>query len=227
MTTEIKVRTWIWVTFATVVVLGGGFTYWNMKGNKSTVSPTISPTPTIISKVSPSASAKTTATPTGERTATYSSNPTATPANSFSGSINANNTSYKITFTKPQGFEVKENSNQIELAQNGKTLITLSNYENWCGNAEEVAHRHIRAVNKNAYFDPYTIYSELKSIEVDGKDAAQWTWGQSQTKYKDTIIKYKSESDPNCNDSLFILGDIGNGLSENDYDSILSSLKIT
>ncbi|KKQ18708.1 MAG: Ocelliless [Berkelbacteria bacterium GW2011_GWA1_36_9] len=75
MTTEIKVRTWIWVTFATVVILGGGFTYWNVKGNKSTVSPTVSPTPTIISKVSPSASAKTTATPTGEQTPSTTATP--------------------------------------------------------------------------------------------------------------------------------------------------------
>lgn len=57
MTYETKVRTWLWVVLATVVVLGGGFTYWYTQGNKNIVSSTISPTPTLsTAKKSPTTS---------------------------------------------------------------------------------------------------------------------------------------------------------------------------
>lgn len=57
MTTEAKVRPWLLIVLAVVVILGGGFTYWNLKGNKSIVSPTTSPTPTLsTAKKTPTAS---------------------------------------------------------------------------------------------------------------------------------------------------------------------------
>jgi len=62
-----------------VVVLGGGFTYWNLKGNKSTVSPTISPTPTKSVAVSSSASASTNKTATPATTNTPTPSSTVTP----------------------------------------------------------------------------------------------------------------------------------------------------
>ncbi|MFA6492534.1 MAG: hypothetical protein WCV58_00055 [Patescibacteria group bacterium] len=44
MTKEFKVRTWLWVVLATVVILGGGFTYWNAKGSKEVAKTITSPT---------------------------------------------------------------------------------------------------------------------------------------------------------------------------------------
>lgn len=75
MTYDIKIRTWLLIILAVVVVLGGGYTYWNLKGNKQTSTAITSPTPTISSAISPSVG--TTASPTGNQTATPA--PTATP----------------------------------------------------------------------------------------------------------------------------------------------------
>ncbi|MCL5406903.1 MAG: hypothetical protein M1429_00160 [Patescibacteria group bacterium] len=111
MTTEIKVRTWLWVVLATVLVLGGGFTYWYNKGNKSIVSPTTSPTPTKSATVSPSTSARTTTTPTGNQTPSATSTP-AVETKSFEATIPSTNTgsldcNITISFKYPSNLLVR------------------------------------------------------------------------------------------------------------------------
>lgn len=58
MSMEFKVRKWLWIVLATVVVLGGGFTYWYVYGNKSITTTTTIPTPakTAVASSSPTIS---------------------------------------------------------------------------------------------------------------------------------------------------------------------------
>lgn len=96
MNQQPKVRKWLWIVLATVIVLGGGFTYWYVSGNKSTTSTKTSPTPTKSATVSPSASGSaTTSTPTSEKTSTpaVTSTPTPTPQS-----------------TPPDGWKIDKNS---------------------------------------------------------------------------------------------------------------------
>lgn len=58
MSMEFKVRKWLWIVLIVVVVLGGGFTFWYIYGNKSTIIPTpeqsAMPSGLPINSVSPS-----------------------------------------------------------------------------------------------------------------------------------------------------------------------------
>jgi len=80
MSMEPKVRTWLWVVLATVIVLGGGITYWYVYGSKGTFSPTISPTTgrSAVTSASPGATATSSKTSTPGQTATPTATPTST-----------------------------------------------------------------------------------------------------------------------------------------------------
>lgn len=80
MTYEAKVRPWLLIVLAVVVVAGGIFTWWNVYRNKGATTTKTSPTPTTSAVSSPTASAGAkTATPTPGQTATPAATATPTP----------------------------------------------------------------------------------------------------------------------------------------------------
>lgn len=95
MSMKFKVRTWLWAVLALVIVLGGGLTYWQVKGNKEATSPKTSPSATKSAVISLSAGITTS--PTSGKTSTpsnNSANPTATPTYPPAGWKVVNSTIY-------------------------------------------------------------------------------------------------------------------------------------
>lgn len=141
------VRKWLWIVLATVIVLGGGFTYWYVYGNKGTTTTKTSPTPVKTATISPSANIKNSPTP-------------------------IDTTNWKTYSDGSYGYEIKYPTNwqykiiskdQIEFTETGKTY-QIEGLETY------LVGIFIRDNTKNQ--TPIEIANELKSTLGEAKDKA-------------------------------------------------------
>lgn len=235
MTYEIKVRKWLWIALVIVVILGGGFTYWNVKGSKKTASVKTSPTPTKSSAISPSAGA--TATPTSGKTATPA--PTVTPIstttsnNKYEGYISDSDLkgdqycNFKISFDYPNDYSAPSLwvGTTTVSKDSSRTEINTQNSGIFPEDCSDPIY-HARYSNPSDYFNSHRngeILEGPTEFSVNGLSGIRWTQ------------KYMSATpaNPHINTNFYKIAfimtsntkyvKISTGYSINNQDSTISS----